>query len=88
MRLSKGSAHHPESIEGRLCGKMSECLSARIGVNLRLINLKRFSIAGGLFSTGRQDLPPGFESCVSENGAHGGSRTGGSWRSGPGVGGV
>jgi hypothetical protein len=29
-------AHHPEFVEGRLCGEMSESLSAIIGENLRL----------------------------------------------------
>jgi hypothetical protein len=33
-------AHHPESIEGRLRGEMSESLSARIGENRRLIKFK------------------------------------------------
>ncbi len=42
------SAHHPESIEGRLCGEISESLSAKICVNLRLIALNSLRISLGV----------------------------------------
>ncbi len=37
-------AHHPEFVEGRLCGEMSESLSALSCVNLRLIFLFHVAI--------------------------------------------
>ena len=40
-------AHHPEFVEGRLCGEMSESLSAIIGENLRLITLCGLGSAEG-----------------------------------------